>query len=76
MNDTLHSILQHQNNTLDSLFRLKNNDEGFNCLPRFYWLSKMYKILSGARFIIPGKKCINQYLNKQLLHQHSNYVTA
>ena len=67
MNDTLHNILQQQNNTLDSVFGLKNNDEEFNCLPCIYWLPKMHKIPSGARFIIAGKKCINE---------HSNYVTV
>ena len=33
VNDTLHNILQQQNNTLDSAFGLKNNDEEFNCRP-------------------------------------------
>ena len=61
VNDTLHNVLQHQNNTLDSVFRLKNNDKEFNCLPCIYWLPKIHKISSGARFIIAGKKC-----NKQL----------
>ena len=60
VNDTLHNILQQQNNTLDSVFGLKNNDEEFNCLPCVYWLPKMHKIPSGARFIIAGKKCINK----------------
>ena len=63
VNDTLHNILQQQNNTLDSVFGLKNNDEEFNCLPYIYWLPKMHKMPSGARFIIAGKKCINKQLN-------------
>ena len=66
VNDTLHNILQQQNNTLDSVFRLKNNDEVFNCLPCIYWLPKMHKIPSGARFIIAGKKCINKQLSKHV----------
>ena len=66
MNDILHNILQLQNNTLDSVFRLKNNDKEFNCLPCIYWLPKMHKIPSGARFIIAGKKCINKQLNKHV----------
>ena len=66
VNDTLHNILQQQNNTLDSVFGLKNNDEEFNCLPCIYWLPKMYKITSGARFIIAGKKCINKQLSKHV----------
>ena len=66
VNDTLHSILQQQNNTLDSVFGLKNNDEEFNCLPCIYWLPKMHKIPSGARFIIAGKKCINKQLSKHV----------
>ena len=65
VNDTLQNILQQQNNTLDSVFALKNNDEAFNCLPCIYWLPKMHKIPSGARFIIAGKKCINKQLSKQ-----------
>ena len=62
--DTLHNILQQQNNTLDSVFELKNNDEEFNCLSCIYWLPKMHQIPSGARFIIAGKKCINKQLSK------------
>ena len=66
VNDTLHNILQHQNNALDSVFGLKNNNEEFNRLPCIYWLPKMHKILSGARFKIAGKKCINKQLNKHV----------
>ena len=66
VNDTLHNIMQQQNNTLDSVFGLKNNDEEFNCLPCIYWLTKMHKIPSGARFIIAGKKCINKQLSKHV----------
>ena len=64
VNDTIHNVLQQQNVTLDSVFGLKSNDEEFNCLPCIYWLPKMHKIPSGARFIIAGKKCINKQ------HQH------
>ena len=63
-NDTLHNLLQQQNNTLDSLFEIKNNDEEFNCLLCIYWLPKIDKTPSGARFIIAGKKCINKQLSK------------
>ena len=66
VNDTLHNILQQQNNTLDSVFGLKNNDEEFNWLPCIYWLPKMHKIPSDARFIIAGKKCINKQLSKHV----------
>ena len=66
MNDTLHNILQHQTNALDSVFGLKNDNEEFNCLPCIYWLPKMHKIPSGARFKIAGKKCINKQLNKHV----------
>ena len=66
VNGTLHNILQQQNNTLDSVFGLKNNDEEFNCLPCIYWLPKMHKIPSGAKFIIAGKKCINKQLSKDV----------
>ena len=66
VNDTLHNILQQQNNALESVFGLKNNDEEFNCLPCIYWLPKMHKIPSGARFIIAGKKCINKQLSKHV----------
>ena len=59
-------LLQHQNNTLDSVYRLTNNDEKFNCLPCIYWLLKMHKILSGARFIMAGKKGINKQLSKHV----------
>ena len=64
--DTLHNILQQQNNTLDSVFGLNNNDEEFNCLPCIYWLPKMHKIPSGARFTIAGKKCTNKQLSKHI----------
>ena len=60
VNDALHNVLQQQNNTLDSAFGLKNNDVEFNSLPCIYWLPKMHKIPSGARFIIAGKKRINK----------------
>ena len=66
MNDALHTVLQQQNNTLDSVFGLKNNDEEFNCFPCIYWLPKMHKIPSGARFIITGKKYINKQLSKHV----------
>ena len=66
VNDTLHNVLEKQNNTLDSVFGLKNNDEEFSCLPRIYWLPKMRKIPSGARFIIAGKKCISNQLTKHV----------
>ena len=66
VNDTLYNILQQQNNTLDSVFKLKNNDEEFNCLPCIYWLPKIHKVSSGARFIIAGKKSINKQLSKHV----------
>ena len=66
VNDIIHNILQQQNNTLGSVFGLKNNDEEFNCLPCIYWLPKMRKILSGARFITAGKKCVNKQLSKHV----------
>ena len=62
--DILHNILQQQNNTLDSVFGLKNNDEEFNCISCICWLSKMHKIPSGAKFKIAGKKCIKTQLSK------------
>ena len=63
--DTLY-VLQQHNNTLDSLFGLKNNDEEFNCLQCVYWLPKMHKIPSDARFIIAGKECVNKQLSKHV----------
>ena len=33
VSDTLHNVLRQHNNTLDSVFGLKNNDEVLNCLP-------------------------------------------
>ena len=66
MNDTLRGVLQQQNNTLDSVFGLKNNGEEFNCLPCIYWLPKMHKIPCDANFIIAGKKCINKQLSKHV----------
>ena len=33
VHDTLQNVLQHQNNTFDSVFGLKSNDKDFNCLP-------------------------------------------
>ena len=55
VNDTLLNVLQQQNNTLRSVFGLKNIDEEFNCLPCIYCLTKVQKIQSGSRFIIAGK---------------------
>ena len=55
VNDTLLNVLQQQNNTLDSVFGLKNIDEEFNCLPCIYCLTKVQKIPSGSRYIIPDK---------------------
>ena len=66
MNDTVCNILQEQNITFDSVFRLQNNDDEFNCLPCIYWLPKIPEILSGARFIVGGKKCINKQLRKHV----------
>ena len=54
--NTIHNVLQQQNNTLDSVFGLKNSDKKFNRLPYLYWLPK---ILSGATFVIAGKKRVN-----------------
>ena len=65
MNDTLH-VLQKQNNTLGTLFGIKDNDQQFNCLPCIYWLPKMHKIPSGPRFITVGKKHINKQLSKHV----------
>ena len=66
VNDALHTILQQQNNTFDSVFGLKNNDKEFDCLPWTFWLPIMHKIPSGTRFIIAAKKCINKQLNKHV----------
>ena len=71
VNDTLHNILQQQNNTLDSVFELKNKGKEFNCLPCIYWLPKMHKIPSGARFIIAGRKCINKHVTSAFRLCHS-----
>ena len=51
---------------LDSGFGLKSNDKEFNCLPCIYWVPKIHKIPSGARFIIAAKKCINKQLSKHI----------
>ena len=75
INDTLHNILQQQNNTLDSVFGLKNNDEEFNCLPCIYWVPKMHKIPSGARFIIAGKKCISKQLSMHVTSAFKLYYS-
>ena len=66
VNDTFHNVLQQQNDSLDSLFGIKDNGEEFNFLPCIYWLPKMHKIPSGARFIIAGKKYINKQLSKHV----------
>ena len=66
MNDTIHNVLQQQNNTLHSVFGLKNNNEEFNCLPCICWLPKTHKIPSGAIFIIASKKCIIKQLSKHV----------
>ena len=59
-------IFNNKNNTLDSVFGLKNFDEEFNCLPYIYFFPKSHKIPSGARLIIAGKKCINKQLSKHV----------
>ena len=66
MNDVIHNVFQQQNNTLGSIFGLKNNDEEFNSIPCINWLPKLRNIPSGARFIIAGKKSINKQLNKHV----------
>ena len=66
VNDTLHNVLQQQNNTVDCVFGLKKNDEEFDFLPCIYWLPKMHKILSGVRFIMAGKKSINKQSSKHV----------
>ena len=38
VNEKRHNVLQQQNDTLDSIFRLKNSDVEFNCLSCIYWL--------------------------------------
>ena len=81
VNETYYNIFQQHENTLDSAFGLKNNDEEFNCLPVIYWLTKIHKIPSGIynsweeAFIIVGKKCINNH-QANMLYQHSNYFTS
>ena len=60
---------------------LKNNDEGFNCLPCIYWLPKMHKLPSSVRFIIAGKKCIYKqrkkacYISIQTMLQSNRYIS-
>ena len=66
MNDTLYNILQKQNNTLESVFGLKYNEEEFNCLRCIYQSPKMHKIPCGARLIIAGQKYINTQLSKHV----------
>ena len=60
MNDTLHNVLQQQNNTLHSVYRLKSNDAELSCHPCIYWVPKIHKRTSSAKFIIAGKKCTNK----------------
>ena len=43
VNDTLHNILQKQNNTLDSVFGLKNNDKGLTVFHVFIGSQKCIK---------------------------------
>ena len=54
VNDTLLKVLQQENNSLDSVFGLKDNTEEFNRLPCVYWLPKMDKI------------AVNKFINKPL----------
>ena len=68
INESVSNILEQQNIVLENTFNLKNNDPDFNCLPTIYWLPKMHKKPSSARFIISGKKCITKKL--------SQYITA
>ena len=75
VNETPHNILQQQNDTLDSVFGLKNNDKEFNCLRCIFWLPKMHKIPSGARLLIAGKKCINKQLSKHVTSTFKLYYS-
>ena len=62
------NIVSEQNRILLNDFKIKNEDQEFNCLPTIYWLPKMHKHPSSARFIIAGKNCVNKLL--------SQYVTS
>ena len=66
VNETIADILHQQNRILKDVFNLKNEDEEYNCLPTIYWLPKMHKKPSGARFIIAGKKCVNKKITKHI----------
>ena len=50
VNDNLHNILQQQNNTLDSVFGLKNNDENLT----------VFHVFNGSQ------KCIKYHLVQDL----------
>ena len=89
INNSVSDILDQQKDTLNKVFHLKNEDEEFNCLPTIYWLPKMHKKPSGARFIIAGKKCINKKLTQHITsafklcfkqvdsyHRKTNYFTG
>ena len=66
INKPVSDILDEQKNVLKNVFNIKNKDEEDNCLPTIYWLPKMHKNPSGARFIIAGKKCINKKLTQYI----------
>ena len=55
-------------NDLKSKFNIPNIDSDNSCLPTIYWLPKMHKVPSKARFIIAAPKCSIKPLSKAVTH--------
>ena len=62
VNDTLHKVLQQQNNTLDSVFELKGSDEEFIYLPCIYWLPKIHETPSALYTKVLYDKLLDIYI--------------
>ena len=67
LNDrTIPEIINLQVGELLASFKIKIELEEMKVLACIYWLPKMHKKPSGARFIIAGKRCTTKLLSKHV----------
>ena len=62
----IQSVVQNNIQICDK-FKLKV-EEGYETLPIMYWMPKMHKNPSGARFIVASSKCSTKPLSKNISH--------
>ena len=63
---TIPEVINQQINELLTSFKIKVELEEMKVLPCIYWLPKMHKKPSAARFIIAGKRCTTKLLSKHV----------